>query len=131
MIHLIFNIINEIRSYFVPEKVKYEITGECKKCGKCCNCIYSLDTYTEKEFKFMQILFPSYRNFYIKGRDEEGNFIFACKFVSEEGLCTIYKKRPKMCRVYPNKKIYFPAKLHEGCGFKVIKKNFEDYLHKN
>ena len=35
------------------EKVSYEITGECKKCGKCCNYMYSYDTYTEKEFKIM------------------------------------------------------------------------------
>ena len=41
---------NEFLSYFVPEKMEYEIVGECKKCGKCCNYMYSFDTYTEKEF---------------------------------------------------------------------------------
>jgi Fe-S-cluster containining protein len=128
MIHLIFNIINEIKSYFVPENVTYQVVGECKKCGKCCNYMYSFDTYTEAEFKFMQALFPSYRRFYIKGKDEEGNFIFACKDVSQKGLCQVYKNRPKMCRVYPNKRIIYPAKLHEGCGYKVIKKSFNDYL---
>ena len=74
-IDFISSIYNEIRSYFVPERVSYEITGECKKCGKCCNYMYSVDTYTEKEFKIMQFLFPTYRRFYIKGKDEEGNFI--------------------------------------------------------
>lgn len=128
MINTIFNIINEIKSYFVPEKMKYEIKGECKKCGKCCNYMYSFDTYTEKEFKFMQMLFPSYRRFYIKGKDDEGNFIFACNDVSKEGLCSVYDKRPKMCRVYPNKRILYPAKLHDGCGFEVMKRCFEDYL---
>lgn len=128
MINTIFNIINEIKSYFVPEKMKYEVTGECKKCGKCCNYMYSFDTYTEKEFKFMQMLFPSYRRFYIKGKDDEGNFIFACNDVSKEGLCSVYDKRPKMCRVYPNKRILYPAKLHDGCGFEVMKRCFEDYL---
>ena len=49
MFDFIFSIINEIRSYFVPEKQVYEVTGECKKCGKCCNYMYSVDTYTEKE----------------------------------------------------------------------------------
>ena len=33
--------------------------------------MYSVDTYTEKEFKIMQFLFPTYRRFYIKGKDEE------------------------------------------------------------
>lgn len=128
MINLMLNIINEIRSYFVVEKTEYKIVGECKKCGKCCNYMYSFDTYTEKEFKFMQILFPAYKRFYIKGKDEEGNLIFACKYVSEEGLCTVYDKRLKMCKRYPTRKIRYSADLHEGCGYKIIKKNFEEYL---
>lgn len=128
MFNLILNFINEFKSYFVPEKVEYEIIGECKKCGKCCNYMYSFDTYSEKEFKFMQILYPAYKRFYIKGKDELGNFIFACKYVSDEGLCTVYNKRLKMCKRYPNKKIFYPANLHEGCGYKVIKKDFADYL---
>ena len=130
MFDFFFVLINEIRSYFVPEKVSYEITGECKKCGKCCNYMYSYDTYTEKEFKIMQFLFPAYKRFYIKGKDEYGNFIFACKYVTEEGLCSVYDKRLKMCRRYPVKRIYRPMKLHEGCGYKVEEKKFEDYLKK-
>lgn len=127
----IVNLINEIKSYFVPEKMTYEIIGECKRCGKCCNYMYSFDTYTEKEFKFMQWLYPAYKRFYIKGKDEDGNFIFACKYVSEEGLCTVYDKRLKMCKRYPAKRILYPAKMHEGCGYQVIKKDFKDYLEEN
>lgn len=124
----IVNLINEIKSYFVPEKMTYEIVGECKKCGKCCNYMYSFDTYSEQEFKFMQLLYPAYKRFYIKGKDEDGNLIFACKYVSEEGLCTVYDKRLKMCKRYPAKRILYPAKMHEGCGFTVVKKSFNDYL---
>lgn len=130
MINLITNFINEFRSYFVPEKIEYEIVGECKKCGKCCNYMYSFDTYTEKEFKFMQLLFPSYRRFYIKGKDEEDNFIFSCKYVTEDGQCSVYSKRLKMCKKYPNRKINSFANLHEGCGYSVVKKTFDDYLNK-
>lgn len=124
----LFCIINEIRSYFVPEQVIYKVTGKCKKCGKCCNYMYSVDTYTEKEFKIMQFLFPTYRRFYIKGKDEEGNFIFACKMVTPEGLCSDYKHRPRMCRNYPAKRVAYKAQLHEGCGYKVNIKTFEDYV---
>ena len=127
---LLKNVINEFLSYFVPERVEYEVTGECKKCGKCCNYMYSFDTYTEKEFKIMQFLFPSYKRFYIKGRDKDGNLIFACKYVTAKGLCSVYDKRLDMCRKYPAKKIYYKAGLHEGCGFKVIDKQFKDYLVK-
>lgn len=130
MLEILENIKNEFLSYFVPEKVEYEIQGECRKCGKCCRYMYSFDTYTEKEFKFMQFLFPSYRRFYIKGKDNKGNLIFACKYVTDNGLCSVYEKRLPMCKKYPSKKIFYPAKLHEGCGYKIVKKSFNDYLQK-
>ncbi len=130
MLEILENIKNEFLSYFVPEKVEYEIQGECKKCGKCCRYMYSFDSYTEKEFKFMQFLFPSYRKFYIKGKDDKGNLIFACKYVTDNGLCSVYEKRLPMCKKYPSKKIFYPAKLHEGCGYKIVKKSFNDYLQK-
>lgn len=78
----------------------------------------------------MQFLFPSYRRFYIRGKDEEGNLIFACKDVTEDGLCSVYNKRPRMCRKYPLPKIGYPGKLHEGCGYTVEDKSFQTYLKK-
>mgnify|MGYP003298459658 CR=1 FL=1 len=119
---------NEFLSYFVPEKMEYKISGKCLKCGKCCRYMYSFDTYTTTDFKIMQFLFPSYRRFYIKGKDEFGNFIFACKMVTPEGLCSDYEHRPRVCRKYPAKRIFYDGKLHDGCGYKVNKKNFSDYL---
>ena len=130
LIDIVKTIIYEILSEFVPERVSYEITGECRQCGKCCNYMYSFDTYTEKEFKIMQFLYPKYKRFYIKGRDDEGNLIFACKLVTPDGKCSDYKHRLRMCRNYPEKRINYPAKLHEGCGYKVNIKTFEDYLNK-
>jgi Fe-S-cluster containining protein len=130
MFDLVKAIFYEFLSEFVPEKLSYEITGECKKCGKCCNYMYSKDTYTEKEFKIMQMIYPKYKRFYIKGRDDEGNLIFACKLVTPEGLCSDYKHRPRMCRNYPAKRINYPGKLHEGCGYTVHIKKFDDYLKK-
>ena len=110
--------------------MEYKITGECKKCGKCCRYMYSFDTYTTTDFKIMQFLFPAYRRFYIRGKDEEGNLIFACKYVTDEGLCSVYNKRLKMCKKYPASKIGFPGKLHEGCGYSVEDKSFASYLTK-
>lgn len=128
MFDLIKSVYWEILSYFVPEKMEYEITGSCKKCGKCCRYMYSYDTYTPKEFQIMQFLFPAYKWFYIKGKDEFGNLIFACKYVTKDGLCSVYDKRLAMCKRYPVPKIRYPAKLHDGCGYTVHKKKFQDYL---
>ena len=71
MLSFLTTIKNEILSYFVPEKMEYKITGECKKCGKCCRYMYSFDTYTTTDFKIMQFFFPAYRRFYIRGKNEE------------------------------------------------------------
>ena len=109
IIDFLANIKNEFLSYFVPERVEYEVVGSCKKCGKCCRYMYSFDTYSEKEFKIMQFLFPAYKRFYIKGKDEDGNLIFACKYVTDEGLCSVYEKRLPMCKKYPARKIYYKA----------------------
>lgn len=118
----------EIMSYFVPERIEYEVSGSCKKCGKCCEYMYSYDTYTEKEFKIMQFLFPKYKRFFIKGKDELGNLIFACKYITKEGLCSDYKNRLQMCKKYPVKRLRKPLKLHEGCGYYIKEKDFKDYL---
>ena len=130
MINIIKSIFWEILSYFVPERQKYKIKGKCKMCGKCCRYMYSKDTYTKREFEIMQMLFPAYKRFYIRGKDLSGNLVFACKYVKEDGLCSVYNKRLKMCKNYPNKFIHFPAQLHEGCGYYVEKKSFNDYLYK-
>ena len=90
--------------------------------------MYSVDTYTEQEFKFMQAIYPAYKRFYIKGKDEEGNFIFACKYIQENGLCGVYNKRLKMCKQYPIKKSKYPLILHEGCGYQVSQIKFQDYI---
>ena len=90
--------------------------------------MYSFDTYTTTDFKIMQFLFPAYRRFYIRGKDTDGNLIFACKYVTEEGLCSVYKKRLRMCKKYPAKSIPYSGKLHEGCGYKIEKPDFKNYL---
>ena len=74
------------------------------------------------------MIFPKYKRFYIKGRDEFGNLIFACKLVTSEGLCSDYKNRLKMCKNYPARFVGYRAKLHQGCGYKVNFKEFVDYL---
>ena len=91
--------------------------------------MYSIDTYTEDEFKFMTKIFPKYKRFKIIGKDEQENLIFACDMLTEEGLCSNYKNRLKMCKKYPGPRINAGGQLHKRCGYKIIpEKAFEDYL---
>lgn len=118
----------EFLSYFVPERQSYEITGNCNKCGKCCETIYAAYMYSEDEFKLMQKIFPSYKRFYIKYKDTNGNLVFGCKYLTEENLCGDYENRPSVCKKYPQKRLAKYAEMPDGCGYKVNKKHFKDYL---
>jgi len=127
-IDIIKSIYYEFLSYFVLQKQKYKIEGKCNKCGKCCNQIRSAGMKNEKDLKIMQFIFPWYKNFYITGQDDNGNIILACKKLKQNGECGIYKFRPLLCRNYPRKHIDFNADMPDGCGYKIIKKEFKDYL---
>jgi Fe-S-cluster containining protein len=129
LISLIKNIFNEFCSYLVVDKVKYSLKGNCRQCGDCCRKMYSIGTYTEKEFNFMKKIFPKYKRFEITGRDEFGNLLFACTLLDENGLCSDYKHRLRMCKNYPHKNIKYGGELPPNCGFKILTgKSFKDYL---
>lgn len=127
-INLIKSIYYEFLSYFVPQRQKYKIEGQCIKCGKCCKEIRAYGMKDEKDLKIMQFIFPWYKNFYIIGKDNSNNLILGCNKQKEDGKCSIYKYRPLLCRNYPKKRINFNAEMIDGCGYRVIKKNFKDYL---
>lgn len=127
-IDLIKSLYYEFISYFVPQKIKYEIEGNCNKCGNCCREIRSDGLKNEKELKFMQLIFPHYKRFYIKGKDKNNNIILSCKYLTSDGKCSVYNTRPKLCRDYPKKSISLNLAMPNGCGYKVIKKDFKDYL---
>jgi Fe-S-cluster containining protein len=91
--------------------------------------MYSIDTYTEKEFNLTAKIFPKYKRFKIIGKDNYNNLIFACNLIDENGLCTDYKNRLKMCKKYPGPAINGGGELHKNCGYKIIpEKSFREYL---
>jgi len=119
----------EFLSLFVIKKVRYKVTGSCNKCGKCCQDIRMKGADDEKDFKLTQFLIPMYRRFVIKGKDENGALILGCKLQNLDGTCSVYDKRPRLCRNFPGKYLYFNGVLQDGCGFKVEpEKKFNDYL---
>lgn len=112
---------------FTP--AEYRLEGECKKCGKCCRLMYSLDHFTTFDFKVTQFLFPDYKRFEIIGKDIRGDMIFKCKLIQDDNTCKDYKKRLNMCKRFPNVKYGSLGKTPEGCGFRLVPiKKFNDIL---
>lgn len=100
------------------------MTGECKKCGRCCT--------------YLQVVFPNNRETkrWIEARglpivQETERFIelripSRCPHLANDGSCDCYDIRPRACREYPNNMIEYwksqgldPAvSLGKHCGYR-------------
>ena len=80
----------EFLSEFVPKRVNYNVLGHCNKCGKCCQEI-RMKGANEKDFKLTQFFIPSYRNFVVKGKDENGDLIVGCTLQNPDGSMQVHR----------------------------------------
>ena len=68
------------------------------------------------------------------GKGENGELLFKCKALNDDGSCGVYKFRSVNCRLYPKinqKFVYDGGKPLDGCGYKFsVNKKFRDYLKK-
>lgn len=115
---------------------KYKRVGKCANCGACCSHIYVRHLKgvikKEEEFKKLQLLHSFYMGLNIIGEDEIG-LIFECSHLDKTtNLCTIHKKRPGICRRYPQEEIFeMGGCLSENCGYKLVPlEKFENVLEK-
>ena len=107
---------------------KYIKSGKCNCCGSCCQNISIKHgkniIKTEEQFYVLQSKFKVYNMFEIMDNTEQG-LVFICKNLNKEtGKCRSYKKRPPICRNYPNEIIFrLGGNLANNCGyaFKPIK----------
>ncbi|MGN0015572.1 MAG: YkgJ family cysteine cluster protein [Candidatus Gastranaerophilaceae bacterium] len=101
---------------------KYYRSGSCNRCGACCTRIYVSHmkgtVKTEEEFKKLRMLHPFYTYLTIEGQDEMGLLFSCCNFDREKHICKIHKKRPGICRRYPDEVIFsHGACLTDDCGY--------------
>lgn len=103
---------------------KYKRTGSCANCGACCSHIYVRHMKgvikEEKEFKKLQLLHSFYAGLKVIGEDEIG-LVFECVYLDKDTkLCKIHKKRPGICRRYPQEEIFeMGGCLSPDCGYKL------------
>ena len=100
---------------------KYFRTGSCRSCGRCCQKIYVKHReiiQTEQEFKKLQTQHPFYTYLKIIGKDETG-LVFECQNLDKEThKCKIHKKRPGICRRYPQEELFvMGGSLSDNCGY--------------
>lgn len=109
--------------YLYILKKKYYRTGECKACGRCCQKIYVKHKdviKTEEEFEKLRTLHPFYTYLTVVDKDETG-LVFECSNLDKEThKCKIHKKRPGICRRYPQEELFMMGgTLAEHCGYRL------------
>ena len=114
---------------------KYYRVGKCNACGRCCQKIYVKHKeviQTEEEFRKLQKLHPFYTYLTIIDKDETG-LVFECMNLDKEtNKCKIHKKRPGICRRYPQEELFMMGgNLAEHCGYKLEPiESFEEVFNK-
>jgi len=103
---------------------KYERTGSCRKCGKCCKeILISIEPWmiNQRWIRNFVIWWNEYFNDLrlICCVLDEGYFVFTCQHLTKSGKCGKYNwLRPWFCFEYPRIFNYFeiPTTL-KGCGY--------------
>ena len=121
--------------YLYILKRKYYRTGSCNCCGRCCQKIYVKHEsiiQTEEEFERLKKQHEFYTYLTVVDKDETG-LVFECKNLDKEThKCKIHKKRPEICRKYPQEEVFaMGGTLAEHCGYKLVPiQSFEEVFNK-
>lgn len=121
---------------------KQDLPDLCHKCGKCCRSATTFNSYTKLQalvaegnkeaIDFLEIfepyasvedameVEPEQVRQVIKTVQEREDMdvadltFYHCRYVSPEGLCTIYERRPRCCKEAPG---HGWSVMPPGCGF--------------
>ncbi len=118
--------LKKIKKFFYTKilRRKYYRTGNCLGCGKCCKQIYVKHgkgvVKEEKELEKLKFLHEFYTYLTVVEKDETG-LVFACSNLdAKTNLCKIHKKRPGICRRYPQEEVFsMGGAICEECGYKM------------
>ena len=119
------------------KKIKYQITGICNKCGKCCENINLINNgkWIKSKNEFIKLTNEDnqFKRFTIIDKNYSGILIFKCSWLKENGLCKDYNNRLDICKKYPElEMLNNNGTIPDDCSYlKIIKNNqFEKILKK-
>lgn len=105
---------------------RVEIRGRCEACGECCrrlvlwhqgSPVRSLQTLRQMvdEDPF------TYRRFEPHDTNGDGDLLFRCNKLGDDGRCSVYLDRPVICRRYPEPRMFLQgASLPTECTYEVV-----------
>ena len=98
------------------------LQGECLRCGACCEHIVGDPPKFIKHTKLLSLYLAYHRlahRFRPTHRGPNGEVIFSCGHLQDDGRCGIYRFRPLICRNYPVIPYYSVPGLLPDCTYSV------------
>jgi Fe-S-cluster containining protein len=93
--------------------------------------IYNDVIVDKATFEDVQKTNAFYQNFEITGVTPDNEITFECKLLIDN-KCSIYNKRPFLCRNYPSTKMFkHGGSLHKNCTYELKARKEFDFYFKN
>ena len=105
----------------VPSHPNYQVEGDCKKRGVCCqNIVVCPSSIVWKSWVGRKLQIIWYRLLYrfvntVEDHDDQV-LVFRCLYL-KNNLCSIHHRRPYICRDYPASRSFHKPDLLPGCGY--------------
>lgn len=103
----------------------WSITGTCLKCGQCCKLLAMHVPFfvTRRAYlrNMVQWYYEENYGMVYEAITEEVLMVFSCPNL-KDNLCSIYSRRPRICRQYPYDDSILKPDIGPSCGFKCGQK---------
>ncbi len=115
--------------------MKDKSSKDCEGCnGKCCRYV-AIEIDTPETLEDMEDIkwYVCHKNIQVYVDDDKVwhiEFLSPCEFLGEDNMCTIYDKRPKICREYDHEECHFHNDYEEKHSFKTLS-DVETYILDN
>jgi Fe-S-cluster containining protein len=111
-------ILSKIEQYVKPPA--WPISGACLKCGQCCKLLamHVPSFVAQREYLRNMVKWYYEENFGMiyEALDDEVWMVFSCPNL-KNNLCSIYNRRPRICRQYPFENSFLKPDIASYCGF--------------
>jgi hypothetical protein len=121
---LVSFILSKIERLATPPS--WPITGRCLKCGQCCKLLamHVPPFVTNREYLRNMVQWYYEENFGMiyETITDEIWMVFSCPNL-KDNLCSIYSRRPRICRQYPSEDSIIKPDIGSSCGFRHADKS--------
>ena len=112
-------------------KPEYVRKGNCQLTGQCCRAIgMEVPQWALRRPKVLHWVKKWHHlryNFTFVGIKDR-LLVYECNYLTAKNTCGIQKFKPKLCRDFPQNRVYGFSKLHKGCGFHFEKRVGKDFF---